>query len=571
MSDATRRTRDEATFAEGTGRRQRPVIVAVDDDADVLAAVRRDLRRRYGDDYRIVAADGGPQGLAAVTELHRRGASIAVMVVDQRMPELEGTDLLVEAKRHYPEAKSVLLTAYADTDAAIQSINQVGLDHYLMKPWQPPDELLYPIVDELLDDWHAAQPPAIDGIRVLGARWDAAAHDIKDFLARNQIPYRFLDVEHDDEGRSLLTTLDDRSRLPAVVLPDGQVLAAPVTGALAAAIGLTAQARSPFYDLIIIGAGPAGLAAAVYGASEGLDVAVLERSATGGQAGSSSRIENYLGFPNGVSGGDLARRATAQARRLGAEILHPVEVTGVRAEGPARVVTLDDGRELTAHAVVVATGMRMRELGVDGVAELTGAGVYYGATLPEAAAYRGERVVIVGGANSAGQAAVMFSRYAAEVVMVVRAGSLAEKMSTYLVDQIAAIDAIRVLTSAHVARVEGDGHLETVVLIDADGDTVIVEATGMFVFVGAVPHSDFLQGVVAVNEQGFIPTGPDISVNGSRPRGWRLERDPYLLETSVPGIFAAGDVRDQSVRRVASAVGQGAICVSFVHRYLATI
>lgn len=562
---------DGTPHSSAHDRDRLPVIVAVDDDPDVLAAVRRDLRRRYGDDYRIVAADGGPAGLAAVSELHRRGARIAVLVVDQRMPELEGTGLLIEAKSHFPDAKSVLLTAYADTDAAIQSINQVGLDHYLMKPWQPPEELLYPIIDELLDDWHAAQPPAVDGIRVLGARWDAAAHAVKDFLARNQIPYRFVDIEHDSDGLSLLSTLDDPSRLPVVVLPGGQVLAEPGTVDLAAAVGLEVEASSPFYDLIVVGAGPAGLAAAVYGASEGLDVAVLERSATGGQAGSSSRIENYLGFPNGISGGDLARRATAQAKRLGAEILHPVEVTGVRVEGPARVVALEDGRELSAHTILVASGMRMRELDVEGAEALTGAGVYYGATLPEAAAYRGERVVIVGGANSAGQAAVMFSRYAAEVIMVVRAASLAERMSTYLVEQIEGIEAIQVQTSSHVVRVEGAGHLEKVVVVGGDGERSAVEATGMFVFVGAVPHSEFLRGVVEVNEQGFVPTGPDIGVNGARPPGWRLEREPYLLETSVPGIFAAGDVRDQSVRRVASAVGQGAISVSFVHRYLSTI
>lgn len=571
MTEATDATPDADPRAGKPARRDRPVIVAVDDDPDVLAAVRRDLRQRYADDYRIVAAGGGPEGLEAIGELHRRGAQVAVLVVDQRMPELEGTDLLVEAKTHYPDAKSVLLTAYADTDAAIQSINQVGLDHYLMKPWQPPEDVLYPIVDELLDDWHANRPAVIDGIRVLGARWDAAAHDVKDFLARNQIPYRFLDVEHDREGRSLLATLDGGTRLPAVVLPDGNVLAQPQTAALASAIGLTSEASAPFYDLIILGAGPAGLAAAVYGASEGLHVAVLERSATGGQAGSSSRIENYLGFPNGISGGDLARRATAQAKRLGAEILHPVEVTGVRIDDPARVVTLGDGRELAAHSLLVATGMRMRELSVEGVGALTGAGVYYGATLPEAAAYQGERVVIVGGANSAGQAAVMFSRHAAEVVMVVRAASLADKMSTYLIEQIEGIDTIRVCTSTQVARVEGEHHLERVVLVDGDGGESQIDTTGMFVFVGAVPHSDFLQGIVAVNERGFIPTGPDLTVDGARPRGWRLERDPYLLETSVPGIFAAGDVRDQAVRRVASAVGQGAISISFVHRYLATV
>jgi len=552
-------------------RQARPVIVAVDDDHDVLDAVRRDLRRQYAASYRIVAADGGPQGMDTVIELHRRGEQVALFVVDQRMPELEGTDLLLQAKSHYPEAKTILLTAYADTDAAIQSINEVGLDHYLMKPWQPPEDLLYPVVDELLDDWHANRPAPFDGIRVLGARWDAATHETKDFLARNQIPYRFIDVEHDAESAALLASLPDASRLPVVLLPDGEALITPDVAVIAAAVGLSAEASSPFYDLIVLGAGPAGLAAAVYGASEGLDVAVLERSATGGQAGTSSRIENYLGFPNGISGADLARRATAQAKRLGAEVVHPVEVASVRVEGPARIVTLTDGRELSAHTLLVATGMRMRELAIDGVEELTGAGVYYGATMPEAAAYAGEQVVIVGGANSAGQAAVMFSQHAARVVMVVRAASLDEKMSRYLVDQIDAIDNIEVRTSTEVARVAGDGHLERVVLVDGARQEVIEEATGMFVFVGAVPHTDFLHGVIAVNSQGFIPTGPDITGDGSRPAGWPLDRDPYLLETSVPGIFAAGDVRDNAVRRVASAVGQGAISVSFVHQYLATV
>jgi thioredoxin reductase (NADPH) len=547
----------------------KPVILVVDDDPPVLAAVRRDIQERYARDYRIVAVDGGPAALDVVTELHRRGEDLALLLVDQRMPELSGTDLLLRARPHFPRARKVLLTAYADTEAAIQSINEVGLDHYLMKPWDPPSEHLYPVLDDLLDDWQAARPASDDGIRVVGARWDAATHDVKDFLTRNQIPYRSLDVDRDDEARTLLETRGDvEGLLPLVFFPDGEPLAQPTNAALAERIGLRVEASAPFYDLLVVGAGPAGLAAAVYGASEGLRTLVLERHATGGQAGTSSRIENYLGFPKGISGADLARRATAQARRLGAEILAPVEVTAVRVDGPARTVTLADGKELSAHAVLVASGMKVRQLDAPGIEQLTGAGVYYGATLADAVAHRGERVAIVGGANSAGQAAVMFSGYVEHVTLLVRGESIALKMSQYLVDQIAAIDNIEVRTSSEVAEVVGDGHLEQVVFTDPDGEHRL-EASGLFVFVGAVPHTDFLDDAVARNERGFLPTGPDIAGPGHRPKGWPLERDPYLLETSVPGIFAAGDVCDGTLQRVASAVGQGSMCISFVHRYLA--
>ncbi len=551
----------------------KPVLLAVDDDPQVLAAVRRDLRERYARDYRVVAADGGPAALDALKELHRRGDQVALLLVDQRMPELSGTQLLLEARPFFPDARKVLLTAYADTDAAIQSINQVGLDHYLLKPWEPPEDTLYPVLDDLLEDWTANRPAPADGLRVVGARWDATSHDVKDFLARNQVPYRFLDVDRDGEAATLLASTDSlEAPLPVVVLEDGRVLVQPSSGDLAAAVGLRTEATAPFYDLIVLGAGPAGLAAAVYGASEGLHVVVLERQATGGQAGGSSRIENYLGFPNGIAGADLARRATAQAKRLGAEILMPVEATGVRVEGPARIVTLSDGRELSAHALLVATGMRVRDLGIPGFDRLTGSGVYYGATLPEAASYQGERVVVVGGANSAGQAAMMFSRYADEVLLVVRAPSLGEKMSRYLIDQIEQTDNIGVRTNVEVECVDGVDHLQEVVLKDrATGTTTTERATGLFVFVGAVPHTDLLRGVVTMSDAGFIPTGPDLTRDGSRPRGWTADRDPYLLETDVPGIFAAGDVRDGVVRRVASAVGQGAVCISFVHRYLATV
>ena len=550
----------------------KPTILAVDDDRQVLAAVRRDLQARYGRDYRVVTADGGPAGLEVVTELHRRGEVIALFLVDQRMPELAGTELLLEAREHFPDARRVLLTAYADTDAAIQSINEVGLDHYLMKPWDPPEETLYPVLDDLLDDWLAARPAAADGIRVVGARWDATTHDVKDFLTRNQVPYRFLDVDRDPEAATLLDTRGEAEPLlPVVFFPDGDTLARPGPRELAGRIGLRVEAAAPFYDLVIVGAGPAGLAGAVYGASEGLRVVVLERQAPGGQAGTSSRIENYLGFPNGISGADLARRAAAQAQRLGAELLSPVEVTSVRTEGPARIATLADGRELSAHAVLVASGMKVRQLDVPGAAQLTGAGVYYGATLADGMSHRGERVFIVGGANSAGQAAVMFARHAEDVTLLVRGPSIAAKMSRYLVDQVEAIDNIRVLTSTQVAELRGTDHLEEVVLTNETGETTIEKSTGLFVFVGAVPHTDFLSGLVEMNPRGFIPTGPDIAGPGQRPRGWPLEREPYLLETSVPGIFAAGDVLDGTVQRVASAVGQGSMSISFVHRYLAAM
>ena len=552
----------------------KPVLLAVDDDAPVLAAVRRDLQARYSRDYRVIASDGGPAALEATRELHRRGDDVALFLVDQRMPELSGTEFLVEARKHFPQARKVLLTAYADTQAAIRSINEVGLDHYLMKPWDPPEETLYPVLDDLLDDWHAARPVGTDGIRVVGARWDAASHEVKDFLVRNQIPYRFLDVERDPEAATLLATHHgpEEPLLPVVFFPDGAVLIQPGPAQLASHVGLQVRPSAPFYDLVIIGAGPAGLAGAVYGASEGLRVAVLERQAPGGQAGTSSRIENYLGFPNGISGADLARRANAQARRLGAEILSPVEVTALRVDGPARTVTLSDGRELSSHAVLIASGMKVRQLDTPGIEQLTGAGVYYGATLADAASLAGERVMIVGGANSAGQAAMMFSRYAQDVTLVVRGPSIELKMSRYLVDQVESTANIRVRTGTHLCEVRGGGHLEEVLLEDTGAGGMVTEkATGLFIFVGAVPHTDFLDDVVDTTGRGFIPTGNDIAGPGQRPRGWPLRRDPYVLETSVPGVFAAGDVLDGTMQRVASAVGQGAMTISLVHRYLATV
>jgi len=549
----------------------KPTILAVDDDPQVLAAVRADLRARYAGDYRIVAEGSGATALATVEQLVMRGDEVALFLVDQRMPQMSGTEFLVQARQHFPDARKVLLTAYADTEAAIQSINEVGLDHYLMKPWSPPEDSLYPVIDDLLADWAATRPAPFDGIRVLGTRWSAASHDVKDFLARNQIPYRFVDIERDSDGPRLLEMMPDDDRvLPVVLFPDGTAVSQPTSRDLAERVGLQVQASAPFYDLTVIGAGPAGLSAALYGASEGLRVAVVERQATGGQAGSSSRIENYLGFPNGISGLDLARRATAQARRFGAEILTAVDVVGLEVDGPKRTLKLSDGSTIGSRAVVIASGMTVRKLDVPGYERLNGLGVYYGATLSEAAAYKDERVFVIGGANSAGQAAVLFSRYAQSVTMLVRGPTLDDKMSRYLIDQIAGIDNIEVLVNAEVHEVRGDTSLQRVVIEHRDtGELEEREGTGLFIFVGAVPHTDFVAEVVQRTPQGFIVTGPDLLVDGKHPVGWPLERDPYPFESSVPGVFAAGDVRDGATRRVASAVGQGSICISLVHQYLA--
>lgn len=549
----------------------KPVILAIDDDPQVLAAVQRDLRTQYGATYRIIAAGGGADGLDTVAELKRRGDEIALFLVDQRMPEISGTEFLGRAEPTFPDAKRVLLTAYADTEVAIQGINTVGLDHYLMKPWDPPEDRLYPVLDDLLDDWAADRPAPFDGVRVLGPRWSALTYEVKDFLALNQVPYRFIDVER-AEGKSLLDVLGADVELPVITFPEGDHLSRPDKRALGTRIGLQTAPIDAFYDLVIVGAGPAGLAGAVYGASEGLHTAVIEREATGGQAGTSSKIENYLGFPNGISGADLARRATAQAKRLGAEIISPVEVAAVRIEEPMRVVELSDGAEVRGRALLIASGMTVRRLDVPGYDDFAGAGVYYGASVSEAANYRGEEVFIIGGANSAGQAAMMFSRFAAKVTIVVRAEAIGEKMSAYLVDQVEARENIEVLTNTVVESVSGGSHVEKITLRNAaTGDEDQRQASGVFVFVGARPHSDFCRSLVECNPQGFIVTGSDLVVDGRRPKGWPLDRDPFLLESSVPGIFAAGDVRHGAVRRVASAVGQGSICVSFIHRYLETV
>jgi thioredoxin reductase (NADPH) len=550
----------------------KPVILAVDDDPQVLAAVSRDLRRQYGEDYRIVHAASGAESLETLSELTGRGATVALFVIDQRMPGMTGTEFLARVAPDYPEAKKILLTAYADTDAAIAAINEVGLDHYLMKPWDPPEDHLYPIVDDLLEDWRAAVPVPYEGIRLIGPRWSPDSYDVKDFLSRNQVPYRFMDVETEPEARAIAEAGDHHAELPLVVFPDGTRLERPDHRMLAELAGLRTEASLDHYDLIVVGAGPAGLGAGVYGASEGLRTAVIERHATGGQAGQSSRIENYLGFPKGISGGDLARRATAQAKRLGAEILTAVEATGVRVEDPTKVVTLSDGTELSCRALLIASGMTIRSLGVPGAEPLIGAGIWYGAAVAEAVTYRGEDVLVVGGANSAGQAAMMLSRFAGTVTLVVRGDSLEARMSQYLVDQIAGTPNINVRLHTEVSGVAGDGHLEKVTLRNRDdGSDTAYEAGGLFIFIGARPHSDFVDGVVLRDRQGFVLTGPDMKVDGAWPPVWPLSRDPYLLETSVPGIFAAGDVRANVIRRVASAVGQGAVAVSLIHKYLETV
>ncbi|UCC88138.1 MAG: FAD-dependent oxidoreductase [Anaerolineales bacterium] len=551
----------------------KPVILTVDDEPQVLNAVERDLRQHYRGEYRILKANSGGEALEAVHQLKRRNAPVALFLADQRMPTMSGTEFLAEARQLYPEARKVLLTAYADTEAAIQSINTIGLDFYLMKPWDPPEQNLYPVLDDLLSDWLANAPLPYDGIRVAGTLWSPSCHRVKDFLARNRIAYQWLDIEKDAEAKALVEGLNrEGHQLPVVFFPDGEVLIEPDNLALAEKCGLQTQATQPFYDVIIVGAGPAGLGAAVYGASEGLRTLMIDREATGGQAGTSSRIENYLGFPKGLSGTDLAQRATVQAKRLGAEILTAQEVTQVRVQDPYRFVTLSDGTELGCRALVIATGVSVRKLDVPGVEALSGAGVYYGAALTEAANYRDQHVFVVGGANSAGQGAMFFSRYASKVTILVRGSALEKGMSQYLVDQIYGTPNIEVLTHTQVIEALGKERLEAITIENNEtGQTQTLPAAAMFLFIGAAPHSDLVAGVVECNSAGFIITGPDLSENGRRPKRWKLKRDPYMLETSVPGIFAAGDIRQGAVRRVASAVGQGAIAISLVHQYLKTV
>ncbi len=547
-------------------RSRRPVILAVDDEPAVLAAVARDLRRGFGERFRVVRAGSGAEGLQLLEELARRGEQVALLVADQRMPEMPGTDYLTHARQIVPSAKRVLLTAYADTEAAIAAINEVALDYYLLKPWDPPEEQLFPVVEDLLTTWESGAALEAGGVRVLGHRFSKESHDLRDFLARNRVPGRWLDVERDGEARELLAVAGvAEAGLPVALLEDGTVLERPSILELAERLGISAAPSSDHYDLVIVGGGPAGLAAAVYGASEGLRTVMVEREAPGGQAGQSSRIENYLGFPAGLSGSDLARRATDQARRLGAELLTVQDATALSVEGAGRLVQLSGGGQLSANCVLVASGVSYRKLDVPGFADFTGAGIYYGAAMTEARACADQHVVVIGGANSAGQAAVYFSGYASRVSMLVRADSLAKSMSHYLIDQIAELANVDVRTGTQAIAAEGaDGRLERLRIRDGDGNETLEEVDACFVFVGAAPRTEWLEGVVARDERGFILAGPD-----TREHGWPLKRDPYVLESSVPGVFVAGDVRARSIKRVASAVGEGSMAVSLIHEYLA--
>ena len=581
----------------------KPALLTVDDDPDVSRAVERDLRRRYGGEYRVLRAESGDQALDLLARVAERGDPVALLLADQRMPGMTGVEFLARAAERAPDARRVLLTAYADTDAAIRAINEVRIHYYLTKPWDPPDQNLYPYLDDLLADWRAAYRPAYDGVTVFGARWDADAHALRDFLGRNLVAFRWMDPEAGDDAARRAHQAAGAPAMPAVAFPDAPALVRPSIAQLAERVGLQTRAERPFYDLVVVGAGPAGLAAAVYGASEGLKTLMVEREAPGGQAGTSSNIENYLGFPIGLSGADLTRRGVAQARKFGAEILTPQEVTRVRAEhgavpggapasttaanagatGPGyKVLTLGDGSEIAAKVVLVATGVSYRVLDVPGARELHGRGVYYGAAMTEAMSCRDEDVYVVGGGNSAGQAAMYFSRYAANVYILVRGPGLAETMSQYLIDQIAATPNITLRARTQVAAAHGDGHLERLTLRCTGGEVEEVPAASLFVFIGAAPRTDWLGDVVQRDEHGFVLTGPDLRRAapdgdpradgrraGWRVPGWPLEREPYLLETSVPGLLCAGDVRHQSVKRVASAVGEGAIAVQFTHRYLA--
>jgi len=611
---ATGRTGPAAASASqpapvGTAAASRPAILTVDDDPSVSRAVARDLRRRYGEQCRIVRAQSGPEALDTLREMKLRGDHVAVLVADYRMPQLDGIQFLEQAMDLYPDAKRVLLTAYADTSAAIDAINVVDLDYYLLKPWNPPEEKLYPVIDALLDSWNRSERRPVLETRVVGDRWSVRSYEVREFLARNQVPYRWY-LADEPEGRRLLAAAvadpaaelaaipaadpavipaadsaaavdgasdavngmsrGRRSALPVVVTPDGKALVNPTDAEIAAEVGLSTTPGEDFYDVIIIGGGPAGLGSAVYAASEGLKTVLIERTATGGQAGQSSRIENYLGFPDGVSGAQLTDRARRQAVKFQAEVITAREVVELRAAGNARTVCFADGGQLSAHTVILATGVAYRQLPANGLAGLTGRGVFYGSALTEASGCAGEDVYVIGGANSAGQAAVYLSRHARTVTMLVRGSSLHASMSHYLIEQIGAIENITVRTCTEVIGGEGDEHLDALTLRDnSTGVTETVPASRLFVFIGAEPRTDWLDGIIERDAHGFVVAGPDLVVEGRRPRGWTLDRDPYHLETSLPGVFVAGDARSESVKRVASAVGEGAMAIALVHRYLA--
>jgi thioredoxin reductase (NADPH) len=563
MRDMSEQAERSAQAADTERKARRPAIVVVDDEPAVLAAVSRDLRRGFGERFRVLRAGSGPEALELLRELRTRGDQVAMLIADQRMPGMAGTEYLVQARQLVPDAKRVLLTAYADTEAAIAAINEVALDYYLLKPWDPPEEQLFPVVEDLLTTWEAGAALEAGGVRVIGHRFSRESHDLRDFLVRNRVPARWLDVERDGEARELLRVAGvDSERLPVALLEDGTVLERPTILELAERLGVSGTPAQEHYDLVVVGGGPAGLAAAVYGASEGLKTVMVEREAPGGQAGQSSRIENYLGFPAGLSGSDLARRATDQARRLGAELLTVQEAVSLRAEGSARLVELSGGGALSASCVIVASGVSYRQLDTPGFPELTGAGIYYGAAMTEARGCSDQHVVVIGGANSAGQAAVYFSGYAAKVTMLVRS-TLEKSMSHYLIEQIAALPNIEVRTGSSALAAESeDGRLKSLQIKTPDGEETL-QADACFVFIGASPRTDWLDGVLARDERGFILAGRDAQANG-----WPLQREPYVLESTVPGVFVAGDVRARSIKRVASAVGEGSMAVSLIHEYL---
>ena len=548
----------------------KPVIWTVDDDPDVLRAVERDLRRQYGDRYKVISADSGASALEAVKQLKLRNEPVALFLVDQRMPRMSGVEFLEQAMEFYPEAKRALLTAYADTDAAIRAINGAQVDHYLMKPWDPPEERLYGVVDDMLDDWQANYHPVFEGVRVVGHQWSPLANEIRDFLGRNFVPHHWLNIETEEEAKKLLdSTGADPASLPLVVFADGSFLSNPPIAEIARKLGLRTKAEFPFYDLVVVGAGPAGLAAAVYGAADGLHTLLVEREAPGGQAGRSSRIENYLGFPVGLSVTDLARRAVAQARRFGAEILAPQEVRSVRVEGPARVLTLADGAEVGCRALLIATGIAFRKLDVPGLDRLSGAGVHYYAPMSEAFSYRDGCIYIVGGANSAGQAALYFAKIARQVTMVVRGNSLSDSMSQYLENQIGATKNIEVRLNSNVIAVDGAERCEKITIQNNKTcEQETVPASALLIYAGAIPRTDWLGAMVERDEQGYLYSGQHLMREGRRPTGWMADRDPFYLETSVPGIFVAGDVRHRSAKGVTSGVGEGAMAVKLVHEYL---
>jgi thioredoxin reductase (NADPH) len=551
------------------GGTPRTAIITVDDDPGVSRAVARDLRRRYGEQHRIVRAESGDSALDALRQMKLRGDQVAVILADYRMPQMNGIEFLERAMDIYPGAKRVLLTAYADTDAAINAINVVDLDHYLLKPWDPPEEKLYPVVDGLLEAWLATDHRRVPETKIVGHRWSARSSEVREFLARNQVPYRWYASDEPEGERLLEAAQADGQRLPVVITPDGEALVEPTDSELASRVGLATTPSKEFYDLIVIGGGPAGLGAAVYGASEGLRTVLVERTATGGQAGQSSRIENYLGFPDGVSGAQLTDRARRQAAKFGAEVLTTRDVIGLEVNGSARSVRFADGSAIDAHTVILATGVSYRRLGAPGLDDMTGRGVYYGSALTEAAACSGQDIFIVGGANSAGQAAVYLARGAKSVTILVRGSSLEQSMSYYLIQQIQDIPNISVRTCTEVIGAEGSDHLERLTLRDTStGATETVDAQWLFLFIGAAPLTDWLDGIVERDLRGFVIAGPDLSVEGQMPKGWALDRAPYHLETSVPGVFVAGDARAESAKRVASAVGEGAMAVMLVHRYL---